>query len=98
MSYKEEIDELSVKSFKSRYSDLISYLKTVLEYQYRRFSGISVFHGQIIIWILKLPSKTAKLQGKCEFPCKHSGSKELTAKKKISLEQPVSPYIVPVKI
>ena len=28
-------------------------------------SFFSVFHGQVIVWILKLPSKTAKLQ------CKH---------------------------
>ena len=32
------------------------------------------FHGQIIVWILKLPSKQQNCQTKCKLPCKSPGS------------------------
>ena len=69
--YREDIDDLSVKSFTGRYSSLISYIKTVLEFwipgqksYHLRFSCFRLFHGQLIVWILKLPIKTAKLPNK----------------------------------
>ena len=30
----------------------------------KKFSGLRLFHGQVILWILRLPSKTAKLPSK----------------------------------
>ena len=62
---------LSVKRFTGCYSGLISYLKTVLEswtpgqksYQ-NCFSCFRLFHGKIIVWMLKLLSNTPKLLSK----------------------------------
>ena len=53
--YREEVDDLSVKSFTCRHSGLISYLKTVLDIlnikakKLLSFFWFNLFQGQIII-------------------------------------------------
>ena len=53
--HREEIDDLSVKIFTGRYSGLLPYLKIVFESliswqksYHRRFSGFTVYNGQVI--------------------------------------------------
>ena len=61
----------SIKFHRSEYWSYIQYWKSVLETwisgiksYHLRFPDFTVLHGQIIIWIWKLPSKTAKLLSK----------------------------------
>ena len=74
--YREEIDDFS---FTGCYSDLTSYLKTVLEswisrqkWYHCHFYGFTFFHVEIIIWILKSLIKIAKLSSKVQIAVKTS--------------------------
>ena len=73
-----EIDDLSVKSSKVPFSGLISDYRQFwnLEYHGKKLSSsffrFSIFHDQIIISILKLPSKTEKMPSKVRIAVKTS--------------------------
>ena len=69
-----------LNNFSGRKIFRISYLKTVLESwipgqknYHLRFSSFSLFRGQIFVWNLKLPSKTAKLPSKMQIAGKDPG-------------------------
>ena len=52
--------------FSSKYSFGILNMKAK-KLSYLHFHGLTVLHGQIIVWILKLPSQTTKLPSKIQI-------------------------------
>ena len=77
--YREEIDDLSVKSFAGRNSSLFSFhysfgiLDIMAKKNYHlRFSGFRLCQGLIVVWNLKLPSQTAKLPSKMRIAVEKS--------------------------
>ena len=70
-SQKEKNYGTSVKKFTGRFSGLIQ--RQFIIY-HLRFSCWRLFYGQVIVWILKLPSKTAKLPSKVRIAVQTSWS------------------------